>query len=150
PQKDTPTESAKRFALVGVCRRRLPTGQERATAIQCHKFVRVPTARAIELIFLLRGSPNRRSYLQTQQGGECVAIDETTVDNWKSHIARVSNFLHEYFLWVLLASYAVATIFPAFGLWIRNISLGEYVFFQEDTKITLPMLMLALLLLNAG
>ena len=72
------------------------------------------------------------------------------MDNWKSHIARVSNFLHEYFLWVLLASYAVATIFPAFGLWIRNISLGEYVFFQEDTKITLPMLMLALLLLNAG
>jgi BASS family bile acid:Na+ symporter len=53
-------------------------------------------------------------------------------------------------LWALLTSYVVAAIFPGPGLWSRNISLGEYVFFQESTKITLPMLMLALLLLNAG
>ena len=72
------------------------------------------------------------------------------MDNWKSCIAWVSHLLHEHFLWVLLASYAIAAMFPAFGLWIRNISLGEYVFFQENTKITLPMVMLALLLLNAG
>jgi BASS family bile acid:Na+ symporter len=72
------------------------------------------------------------------------------MDNWKSRIAGASHFLHERLLWALLTSYIVAAIFPAFGLWIRNISLGERIFFHERTKITLPMLMLALLLLNAG
>src|SRR5262249_56149627 len=39
-----------------------------ASAVQ---FVRVPTTRAMGLIFLLRGGPNHRPDLQVQQGGNC-------------------------------------------------------------------------------
>jgi len=79
-----------------------------------------------------------------------VGTDSPLKNRVASRIAKASHFLHEYFLWALLASYAIAAVFPAFGLWIRTVPLGEYVFFRQDTKITLPMLMLALLLLNAG
>jgi BASS family bile acid:Na+ symporter len=72
------------------------------------------------------------------------------VDIRSSRIARLAHFLHEHFLWALLASYAVASVYPTFGLWIRNISLGKIILFHEETAVTLPMMMLALLLLNAG
>lgn len=72
------------------------------------------------------------------------------MDHRTSAFASASHFLHRYFLWFLIASYAIAAVLPGFGLWIRNVSLGEYDLLQEETKITLPMLMLALLLLNAG
>jgi bile acid:Na+ symporter, BASS family len=62
----------------------------------------------------------------------------------------IGTFIHKNFLMLLVATYAVAAAFPAFGLWLRNVSFGEYDLFEEDTKITLPMLMLALLLFNAG
>src|SRR6266699_2805890 len=65
-------------------------------------------------------------------------------------VTRVSSFVHGYFLWLLLACYAAAALVPGVGLWIRDISFGEISLFQQRTSITLPMLMLALLLLNAG
>src|SRR5262245_24217166 len=45
------------------------------TAVQ---FVRVPTTRAMGLIFLLRDAPNQRSNIQAQQGGK----------RWKSEAVR--------------------------------------------------------------
>jgi BASS family bile acid:Na+ symporter len=39
---------------------------------------------------------------------------------------------------------------PGFGLRLRNASIGEIDLFNAQTKITLPMLLLAVLLLNAG
>ena len=42
------------------------------------QFVRVPTTRAIGLIFLLRDAPNQRSNTQAQQGGK----------RWKSEAVR--------------------------------------------------------------
>jgi BASS family bile acid:Na+ symporter len=65
-------------------------------------------------------------------------------------VAAVSRFLHDYFLWLLLASYAAAALWPACGLWVMDVSLGAVVFFGGETRLTLPMFMLALLLVNAG
>jgi BASS family bile acid:Na+ symporter len=58
--------------------------------------------------------------------------------------------VHRHFLWLLLGSYAAAALWPAPGLWVRGISFGEIHQFGETTSVTLPMLMLALLLANAG
>jgi BASS family bile acid:Na+ symporter len=65
-------------------------------------------------------------------------------------VTSLSAFLHRHFLWLLLGAYAAAALTPALGLWIREVSFGEVRLFQQKTRITLPMLMLALLLLNAG
>ena len=66
----------------------------------------------------------------------------------KSLLARLLHFIHGNFLWFLLGSYAVAALLPGFGLWIKDVSLGQVPLAQ--TKVSLPMAMLALLLLNAG
>jgi BASS family bile acid:Na+ symporter len=65
-------------------------------------------------------------------------------------LAAVSHFVHEYFLWLLLASYALAAAWPGLGLAIRKVSFGEIAVLGEKTKVTLPVVMLAFLLLNAG
>jgi BASS family bile acid:Na+ symporter len=65
-------------------------------------------------------------------------------------VTFLSSFLHRHFLWLLLGSYAAAALTPGFGQWIRDVSFGEVRLSQQKTTITLPMLMLALLLLNAG
>lgn len=68
----------------------------------------------------------------------------------RRRVPTVSHFLHAHFLWFVLASYIIAALWPAVGLWIRDVSLGEVGIGKERMKVTLPMLMLALLLLNAG
>lgn len=55
--------------------------------------------------------------------------------------AKLSQFIHAQFIWLLIGSYAVAAVFPGLGLWIRSVSLGT---------ISLPMMMLGFLLFNAG
>jgi len=64
--------------------------------------------------------------------------------------ASCSHWVHQYFIWYLIGSYAFASVCPSFGRWIREVSFGEIGLFREKTTITLPMVMLALLLLNAG
>ena len=39
--------------------------------------------------------------------------------NERRLVSTVSDFLHVHFLWFLLGSYAVAALWPTFGLWIR-------------------------------
>jgi BASS family bile acid:Na+ symporter len=70
--------------------------------------------------------------------------------NDRRFVSTVSHYLHAHFLWFLLGSYAMAALWPALGLWIRDVPLGEVGIGRERTRVTLPMLMLALLLLNAG
>jgi BASS family bile acid:Na+ symporter len=65
-------------------------------------------------------------------------------------LARFSHFLHRNFLWLLLGSYVVAAVAPRAGLAIKNVSLGRLHLFGEALPLSLPMLLLALLLLNAG
>ena len=62
----------------------------------------------------------------------------------------VSHFLHKNLLWLLLGSYAVAAAWPGPGLKARSISVGEVALFHEQLNLSLPVLMLAALLLNAG
>ncbi|HQU43394.1 MAG: Na+-dependent transporter [Planctomycetia bacterium 21-64-5] len=64
---------------------------------------------------------------------------------------RAAHFVHRNFLWFLVGSYAVATFFPAFGLWLRDVSVGQLALGGgSPTRISLSMLMLSFLLLNAG
>ena len=68
----------------------------------------------------------------------------------KHFLAALSHFLHRHFIWLLLGAYTLAAVYPAPGLWLKDVSFGEVGLFGEKTVVTLPMLMLALLLLNAG
>src|SRR5690242_10446615 len=61
-------------------------------------------------------------------------------------LARFSHFLHRNFIWFLLGSYVAAAVVPQAGLAIRRVSLGHVHLLGEQ----MPMLLLALLLLNAG
>jgi len=65
-------------------------------------------------------------------------------------LTYVSALVQAYFLWLLLGCYAAAAFFPGVGLAIRDVSFGQIGLRQQETPITLPMLMLALLLFNAG
>ncbi|HEX4144844.1 MAG TPA: bile acid:sodium symporter [Pirellulales bacterium] len=65
-------------------------------------------------------------------------------------VARLAHFFHEKFIWLLIGSYLVAACFPAMGRWMRDASFGQLSVLGETTKVSLPTLMLACLLLNAG
>jgi BASS family bile acid:Na+ symporter len=65
-------------------------------------------------------------------------------------LTRLSNALHRHLLWLLLGSYLLATLWPAPGLALRAATLGEIPCFGERLRITLPVLLLAFLLFNAG
>jgi BASS family bile acid:Na+ symporter len=62
----------------------------------------------------------------------------------------VSHFLHRHFLWLLLGAYAAAALLPGPGLWLKNLVVVEFHFLGEPARVTSSMLMLAVLLLNAG
>ncbi len=62
----------------------------------------------------------------------------------------VSHFLHARLLWLLLGSYAASALWPSPGLVLRRLSFGEVEVFGGRTEVTLSMLLLALLLVNAG
>lgn len=65
-------------------------------------------------------------------------------------VSILSHFIHEHFLWFLVGSYALAAICPGPGLSIRGLTFGRIHIGHESTDVTLPMLMLAGLLFNAG
>lgn len=65
-------------------------------------------------------------------------------------VERVVHRLHAWFLACLLACYAAAAIVPGFGLWLRDVSLGNVTLAGGATRLTLSMLMLSFLLFNAG
>jgi BASS family bile acid:Na+ symporter len=68
----------------------------------------------------------------------------------KSLTASVVHFIHQYFIWIIVASYLVASVLPGLGLWIRHVSLGSVKVFGGELVFSLPLLMLATLLFNAG
>lgn len=74
----------------------------------------------------------------------------TTPASGSSALGRISHFVHARLIWLLLASYLVAAFFPAWGLSIKALSFGEVHVLGENVRLSLPMLMLSLLLLNAG
>jgi bile acid:Na+ symporter, BASS family len=68
----------------------------------------------------------------------------------KSPLTSISHFVHEHFIWLLVGSYAVAALWPALGLEVRDVSFGSVALLGERTTVSLPVLMLATLLFNAG
>ncbi|ARO87505.1 Na+-dependent transporter [Nitrosospira lacus] len=65
-------------------------------------------------------------------------------------LLSISHFLHRHLLWFLIAAYVIAVILPAPGLWIRNVSFGEIHVLKQKINISLLMIMLAMLMFNAG
>lgn len=70
--------------------------------------------------------------------------------NRSSLVLTLSQFLHHRLLWFLIGAYVIAIVSPPFGLWIRSTSFGEVVLFQEHTRVSLLLVMLAMLMFNAG
>ena len=62
----------------------------------------------------------------------------------------LSQFVHHHLLWFLISAYAIAAVFPAAGLWIRNVSIGDVTIFKTSIHGSLLLLLLATLMFNAG
>jgi BASS family bile acid:Na+ symporter len=62
----------------------------------------------------------------------------------------LEHFIHRYFIWMIVASYGIAAALPQFGLWLRDIDIGGFREAGSGTEISVPLLMLAALLFNAG
>ena len=65
-------------------------------------------------------------------------------------LSAFSHLIHRHLLWFLLGAYLIAMVVPIPGLWIRSVSFGEINFFSQKTSISLLMIMLAILMFNAG
>jgi BASS family bile acid:Na+ symporter len=60
------------------------------------------------------------------------------------------HFLHKYFIWIIVSSYFAAAVLPQFGLWLRALNMGSVPTPLGNIKLSLPPIMLAALLFNAG
>ena len=65
-------------------------------------------------------------------------------------LAALSHLAHKHLIWLVVGSYALASVCPGPGLWVRGVSFGEVSLFGERARLTLPVLLLAVLLFNAG
>jgi BASS family bile acid:Na+ symporter len=72
------------------------------------------------------------------------------MDDRTGPIDRLAGFLGRHFLAILFASYALAALWPAPGLAIRSLTLGQVGIGPVRTEASLPLVMLACLLFNAG
>jgi bile acid:Na+ symporter, BASS family len=66
------------------------------------------------------------------------------------HFYRLASVVHKHFLLLLLGVYAVAAIWPWLGNSTREITLARITIRGEFVSITVPMVLLAVLLFNAG
>lgn len=66
-------------------------------------------------------------------------------------IEKFFHWVHKNFFHCIILSYVVAGFLPGLGYWIRDVNFGKFVFFDgSPIKLSLPLLMLSLLLLNAA
>src|SRR5690348_5242902 len=72
------------------------------------------------------------------------------MDDHSRGMERVAGFLSRHFLALLFASYLIAALWPWPGLAIRGLSLGRVGLGPVRTEASLPLIMLACLLFNAG
>jgi bile acid:Na+ symporter, BASS family len=68
----------------------------------------------------------------------------------KLTLLALSQFVHHHLLWFLISAYALSALFPATGLWIRNVTFGDVSVFQSNIHVSLLLLLLATLMFNAG
>jgi BASS family bile acid:Na+ symporter len=68
-----------------------------------------------------------------------------------SLIGRLTHWIHHNLIWLVISSYGLAMMFPALGLTLRSIEFTNIQIFSASSFIvSLPLLMLAVLLFNAG
>ncbi len=73
------------------------------------------------------------------------------MDKVKKTLTNTHHFIHKHFLWIVLITYFVAAILPGFGLWVRDVSFGDLVWFDKSSvNLSLPLLMLSFLLFDAA
>src|SRR5438445_6460011 len=72
------------------------------------------------------------------------------MDGRRNGCDLLGGFLHRHFLFLLLAAYAMAAVWPWLGIEAKDCTLARVVVRHEVVPLTLPMLLLAALLLNAG
>ncbi len=72
------------------------------------------------------------------------------MENTQRPMERAAHFLGKYFLALLIGSYLAAAFAPGPGLWIRGLTLGQVGIGSIRTEASVPFLMLACLLFNAG
>lgn len=72
------------------------------------------------------------------------------MENRNVSFLAFSHIVHRHLLWFLIGAYAIAAVFPAVGLWIRNMSFGDITIFREKAHVSLLLIMLAALMFNAG
>ncbi|PJZ66502.1 Na+-dependent transporter [Leptospira wolffii] len=65
-------------------------------------------------------------------------------------LERLFSFLHKRFFYFVILSYLLGGFFPGFGLWIRDTDFGTLSFFGGSLKVSLSLVLLSLLLFNAG
>jgi len=68
----------------------------------------------------------------------------------RNSVEALVQIIHRYFIWATLGAYVLAAIAPNLGLWIRNIELGSITLLKNQVVFSLPLLLLASLLFNAG
>ena len=68
----------------------------------------------------------------------------------RSRLIWLAESLHHWLIVWILVAYALAAFLPTAGLQLRNIHLGSLSIFGETTLVSMPSLMLAALLFNAG
>src|SRR5262249_3580236 len=73
-----------------------------------------------------------------------------TRHNPSQAITFLGRLIQEKFFWFLFATCAAASCCPGPGLWLRGVSFGEVSLWGETAPLSLPTLMLAFLLFNAG
>ena len=67
-----------------------------------------------------------------------------------SNAQIIASFVHHYFIYIIGASYLAAALWPWLGLNIRSVELEPFALFGVKLQASLPTIMLALLLFNAG
>lgn len=65
-------------------------------------------------------------------------------------VGEVQHAIHRYFIWIIVSSYVIAAIYPGPGLLIRGFELGTVEIPGAKFAVSLPPVMLACLLFNAG
>jgi BASS family bile acid:Na+ symporter len=77
-------------------------------------------------------------------------VEEWCMETPNGSLSNVARFIQRWFLGLLLTAYVAAALVPAPALWLRSVSLGEVTLIGEPVRLTLPLVLLAFLLLSAG
>src|SRR5262245_7351829 len=67
-----------------------------------------------------------------------------------TRLGALAHAVHRHLFALLVTSFFVAALAPGPGLWMRSVSAGRVAVAGERLELGLPVLMLALLLFNAG